>query len=381
MLGRAREMNPRIPAHIEQEKLPVGVYFDHRWSGGTWYQLYVADGKRRRRNIANAKATLADLHRIVDELKGDTSRGSLDWLCGEFEASKTFEHLAATSKVSYRYCRRVIQTLPTKLGVPFGKWQVSGITNPVMQRLVDKIAETYPTKANTLLRYLRRLFKWGVNRGHCATNPGRGVEAAKERKRRRLPDTVTMVKVIAFMQERGERNSHVPGACAPYLWMALELAYLCRLRGIEVVTLTDQNATKEGVMTNRRKGSRDNVVRWTPRLRAVWDAALAHREATWKAHRTPVPLTAAARPLLVSTEGHALRKGTLDASWHRAVHLAIAAGVITKEERFGMHDLKRKGITDTPGTRGEKQLASGHRTESQLDVYDHSVPLVSPSGD
>ncbi|MDR5896344.1 hypothetical protein [Larsenimonas suaedae] len=41
----------------------------------------------------------------------------------------------------------------------------------------------------------------------------------------------------------------------------MELAYLCRLRGIEVITLTDANHLAEGVMTNRCKGSRDNIVR------------------------------------------------------------------------------------------------------------------------
>jgi hypothetical protein len=44
-----------------------------------------------------------------------------------------------------------------------------------------------------------------------------------------------------------------------------------------------------------------------------------------------------------------------------------------------MHDLKRKGITDTPGTRHEKQDASGHRSSSMLDVYDLSVPVVDPA--
>jgi hypothetical protein len=49
----------------------------------------------------------------------------------------------------------------------------------------------------------------------------------------------------------------------------MEIGYLCRLRGIETITLTDKNGLEEGVLTNRRKGSRDNIVRWTPRLRAA----------------------------------------------------------------------------------------------------------------
>lgn len=38
-----------------------------------------------------------------------------------------------------------------------------------------------------------------------------------------------------------------------------------------------------------------------------------------------------------------------------------------------------RAITDTKGTRGEKQQASGHKSEQMLDVYDFEVPVVSTS--
>ena len=138
----------------------------------------------------------------------------------------------------------------------------------LVQRLVDRIAsDGTPAKANHLLRYLRRLFRWGINRGYCDTNPARGVEAARERRRRRLPELETVAALTEFARERGQRRRGEAGACAPYLWIVMELAYICRLRGIEVVTLTDAHHTPAGVHTNRRKGSRDSVIRWYPRLR------------------------------------------------------------------------------------------------------------------
>ena len=48
------------------------------------------------------------------------------------------------------------------------------------------------------------------------------------------------------------------------------------------------------------------------------------------------------------------------------------------EERFSLHELKRKGGTDMPGTRAEKQDARGV-TEAMMKIYDKSVPLVTPS--
>jgi hypothetical protein len=158
----------------------------------------------------------------------------------------------------------------------------------------------------------------------------------------------------------------------------MEIAYRCHLRGIEVLDLTDADATAEHLVTNRRKGSRSTRWEWTPALRAAWDAAIAYRTAVWDASRRPVPMRAELRPLIVSQGGEALRKSSFDTAWQRFVHLAMAEGVITPEQRFSPHDLKRKGITERPGTRADKQLASGHRAAQMLDVYDLSVPTAKP---
>ncbi len=58
---------------------------------------------------------------------------------------------------------------------------------------------------------------------------------------------------------------------------------------------------------------------------------------------------------------------------------ALDEGVITEEERFGLHALKRRGITDTQGNREERQEASGHRSRQVFDIYDFSLPIVKPS--
>ena len=79
--------------------------------------------------------------------------------------------------------------------------------------------------------------------------------------------------------------------------------YLCRLRGIETITLTDAHELADGVMTNRRKGSRDNIVRWTPRLRAAWDGAKAYRAKVWASKSTVVPMRPDRRYLIVASHG------------------------------------------------------------------------------
>ncbi|QRG26815.1 integrase [Halomonas binhaiensis] len=87
------------------------------------------------------------------------------------------------------------------------------------------------------------------------------------------------------------------------------------------------------------------------------------------------------RLLIIAADGGELRKSSLDTAWQRLIKMAIEEEVISKEERFGLHDLKRRGITDTQGTRHDKQEASGHRSAAMLDVYDLSIPFVSHPGD
>lgn len=85
--------------------------------------------------------------------------------------------------------------------------------------------------------------------------------------------------------------------------------------------------------------------------------------------------------LSLSASGGQLSKSGLDTAFQRLITQAIEKQVLTEEQRFGMHDFKRKGITDTVGTRADKQQASGHKDESMMDVYDLSVPVVSASGE
>ena len=378
--GRRRGHNPNIPGHIDQSKLPDNIYFDHR-GRGNWYTLYTNEGGRRvRENIATAKATLAELHKISADRQSN-QRNTLHALGQRFMQSDQFLQLARQTQDYYRYGRKTIEAYPTRLG-KIGDLEPRRFSPALIQRIVDAIAqENRPSKANAALTYLRRVFRWGMNRDYCSANPASGVEPAKERKRRRLPEAITLARLAQFCEQRGQIRPTGDGSLAPYLWAFIEISYLCRLRLIETLTLTDANAQDEGVLTNRRKRSRNNVVAWSPRLREAWAAATAHRAEVWRKRSRATPMTPANRPLFVSRSGDALSRGALTSAWRRMMLRAIEEGVITDEERFGIHDLKRRGITDTQGNRHDKQEASGHLSSSMLDIYDLSVPIVKPSHD
>jgi site-specific recombinase XerD len=359
-------MDKTIPAHIVQADIPKGAY----WSRGdrVWYTFVVEEGKKRRRKLAGPDAKLSDLHRLLENYAG-VERGTLNWLCDLFHTSAKYKGLAEKTREDYDAQRELVRTFKTKRGL-LGDIRVAAMTTPYVQRLVDLIAETHPSKANHLLRYVRRVFNWGVTRGPCTKNPAAGVEQATERKCRRLPRPEVYAAVSKAAQD----------SLPTYVWVALELAYLLRLRGIETITLTDAHADDEGVQTNRRKGSRDTVVLWSPRLRAAWDTAVRTRNAIWAKRRMPTPMHPEDRLVLVNKFGAAVTRRALSTIWQTLMNHCVEKELISDADRFGLHDAKRKGITDTKGTRAEKRESSGHKTDAMMDVYDLSLPRTTTPG-
>lgn len=377
--GRPRKFNPTIPKHIDQSALPRGIYWD-RSGSGRWYVLedHPEGGRRVARTVAGAGARLSDLHAIMEQRAGGSARGTVDYVTEKFHDSTRFKELAPRTQKDYERYRKIWSELPTKAG-PFGKLPVSRLSPPVIQAIVESIAKQgHPTKANHLLRYIRRTFQWGLTHGPCTTNPAAGVSQVREAKTVVVPDLTTYTAVTNFARQRGGLKARTKGSCAPYLWICMEIAYLCRLRGIEVLTLTDAHVLKEGIRTNRRKGSRDGIMAWSPRLRAAVDAAIALRTEANEKRSRPVQLRPEDRPLIVAEDGGPLTKSGLDTAWQRLMKLAVSAEVITEEQRFGLHAMKHRGITDTVGNRKDKQDAGGHRNERMTDVYDHDLPVIQP---
>lgn len=363
--GRPRKPNPKIPAHIDQVKIPRGLYFAPQ-GFGRWYVL--REGKKV--YVASVGAKLSELHAIMEDKPADDTLAAL---VGAFEASDKFRKLSASTQKLYRYIGKVIVGFGLKDGRALGQVMVRQLSRPLLQRVVDRTGDGTPTKGAHVGRYLSTLAKWGERRGKCPAALLGTYELPVERADPRVPEQDDMASMIAYARLHGAKRG-VKGSVAPYLWAVASLAYLCRLRGVEVLDLTDASAEAEGLRCRRRKGSDANVVPWTPDLREAWDFLAAHRDALWNRRKRPVPLRADARPLVVDQSGDALARRALTQSWGKLITAGIAAGIITR--RFGLHGLKHRGITDTAGTRADKRQASGHRTEAMVAVYDHSVPLA-----
>lgn len=56
------------------------------------------------------------------------------------------------------------------------------------------------------------------------------------------------------------------------------------------------------------------------------------------------------------------------------IRQAIKDGVIEQGQRFALHGLKHRGITDS-----EDKASGRHRSEAMRQLQDHSVPAVQAS--
>jgi hypothetical protein len=388
--GRKRKFNPAIPGHIEQDALPKGIY----WENARWYVMdpHPEGGGPVKRTVAGGSTRLSDLHAIIEARSTGQQRGTVRYLFDRFHESSEFKELTKGSQDDYRRYADQLAGYIRKDGTRFGSMQVDRITTPVVQRLVEVFANgraatarqpalpATPSKANHLFRYLRRTLGWGKRHGHCRDNPAEGVRQAKEVGAHRMPTPSAFAKVLAFARERGARAPHTKGSCPPYLAPAMVLAYSARLRGIEVCTLTDAHRLDQGVHGERRKGSRDSVTEWDDDMAAAWEQLLARRSAIWgrEGRGFPVPIRPEQRFLLVEQSGNPIAKSSIDSAWQRFIHLALREGVIEKDERFSLHGLKHRGITDTAGNRGDKQDAAGHKSPVTTGRYDHDLPVVKP---
>lgn len=399
--GRKRKFDPTIPSHIDQAALPGGLYWD-RSGAGRWYVVETKpEGGARKVTVASAKARLSELHEITENRGAGAQRGTLDAIWTAFKDSTEYRALAKGTQRDYRIHAAVVKDFKTRQG-HFGALRADALTTAIVQRLVEAIAlgtpeskpgagdgvAGRPSKANHVLRYLRRLLAWGMRFGHCKTNAAIGVREAPEAskakgaKAKKLPTATAYTAIRALAIESGARAAHSKGSCPPYLQHVITIAYSCRLRGIEVIDLTDGDVLEVGLLCRRRKGSLTNITAWSPELRGAVSALQEFRKKAVVAHRGAniVPLKATDRALVYSEDGSPLNKSSLDSAWGRLMDRAIVEGVITAEQRFTLHGLKHKGVTDTRGTKSEKKDASGHVSDKAFTIYDHEFAVVPAAG-
>lgn len=378
-MSRRRSKSTDIPKHIDQSKLPDYCYWD-KSGKGHWYTQFKDDGKWRRRKVGDERSLLSDLHKEIEK-RTVKDFNTITWLYEKFKKSPSYKR-SKPQIDAWEYAHGILAKHPTlKAGVSLAQVPLNSWNPELVQKTIDSVGEKNgATAAKRVREFISRMFNWGSGRGHCQQSPVGKPEMPAERKRQRIPEIKLVKRLERFALERGSQ-ARQKGNCAPFIFSIMVIARKCRLRGIETRTTTDAHLLDIGIDCQRRKGSRTNVTEYDELLEEAIDRALTRRGEIFEKKKRPIPFNPEDRFLIVGTSGQPLSKSAWSNAWSRFLNLAIENGIMSKEEWFGLHDLKRRGVTDTPGTKAERMEASGHKSLKGFEPYDKRKSIVRPSPD
>jgi integrase len=268
---------------------------------------------------------------------------TLGWLIDKYLDSPQFAARAETTRRAYKIHAETIKQHQAKNGRVCGDAPLRSLNPPFFSKYRDRRSEAAPISANRELQFIRAVFSWGIEYGHCQENPAKGVRLNPSQSRDRYVEDWEM--------------ELVQGCGSDMLAVVMELAYLLRARVGEVLALRRADIGDTGVYVRRTKGSNSEVTRWSERLREAVSAALSLHKATISPY------------LLHGADGQPLSYPAVRSAFARALKKAQDEKLAHKDQRpvlkkaFTVHDLKAKGITD------HKHHHGGHRSARMREVY------------
>jgi len=337
MMSRPRKRkNRRLPPYVYKSK---GRYFLREYLG-------VRHGKPQFGKdiwLAPDDASLEMVWAAYAAVKEESPAGTLAWLSERYFTGPQYSALSDRTKFLYKEYWDRISATKTRAG-NFGTVALGNITPGVVRRYLDQRSGS-PSQANKERGFLSVLFAFAVERDWMEQNHAEKTHRYKTEPRDRYVEDweYGVIKSLSL----------------PYVQSCMEIAYLCRARMSEVLSIRIDDIADNGILLKRSKGSKTQIIGWTDRLREVVDGA---RGAESKI---------ASFWLIHDRRGQQIRRNALQSTWGRKMRYALAGGLI--KERFTFHDLKAKGVSDFDG---DKFKASGHKSPSMLAVYDRKLEIV-----
>jgi integrase len=354
MAGKRKDPN--------HQALPKNVYIRRGWYV---YRQYFQGGQLGKDiKLCPVGVQISEVWQKFEALeKQDTApavpvKKTLTWLMDQYLKSPQFSAKAPETRRKYTQNAKQIGSTQTKKGGLFGDVPADLVTPGIIRKYMDarKNADGSPAQvaANREKAFLSTCYAWAVERDILKSNPCKDVKRNTEHARDRYPTPEEYAQVFDL------------AARYPHVQAAMEFAYLCRMRLCEVLDMRQSDIKPEGLLIRRRKGSRNNIVLYSPRLEAA--LKLSRALAMPKGIRPINP------HLIRNLSGHPLTESGFQTLWQNVINEATAQGV----EHFTFHDLKAGGISDTAG---DKQKASGHKSAAMVAVYDRKLAIVPASGE
>jgi integrase len=332
-----------------------GIYIDRRWE--YWvYRPYLGSGKKGK------PVKLVPMDRPAsDALKAREAlltpqENTFEALSLDYLKSPKFRKKAPTTKEGYRRSHNQLCNMSMTDGRKFGQYRSQDITKTLLREYLDwfivddeKYKKGY-VLANRHISYIDSVFCWAIECEKVKHNPAK-ITKNVEKSRDHYVEDVDYYHAM-----------YIPGP--DYLPFVMELAYLCRARkDIEVlnIKLKDDGkhpfVTPDGIYLRRGKGSKTQLIAFTPRLKETVEQAKKLYGIS-SIH------------LVHDREGQRIKKEAIKSAWQRKMVVLKAAGGTP----FTIHDLKHKGVTDFDG---DKAKATGDWSAGMRKVYDQSVEIIA----
>lgn len=297
------------------------------------------------------------------EAAKEPDRNTLSWLATGYQQSSRFARLSPVTQTKYSQLLTQILSHPLKIrGVDatLGDLFAKQLTKPKLRQILDIRLKRYQdegkkgtVQVNRQLASLSAMFTWAlqyIEGLEISDNPCLGIERFQETPRKRY-----------VTDEEYEIQYNIAGEVRDYLPVFFEHAYLLASRGVEVRNLKLSDISDEGYLVHRRKGSKDNIIEWSDRLRSAYKAAIALHQ------KRKVSSTY----LIVSATGRNLTQNTLQDAMQKLKKKMIERGL--RDVYWTAHDLKRKGISDA-----KDKGIGGHKSEQMKAQYNTKIETFAP---
>ena len=289
-MGRSRKRNKHLPPRVY---LSHGRYFYADTETGKWL---------------NFGSTLAEMYRNLAEKIGDD------------------RPLKTMADVLKRYRLDVVPKKAEKTQVDngrainrlenvFGHMDPRSIRPGDIYAYRDRRGRKTEFGANRDLEVLSHAFSKAIEWSAADNNPCREVKKFSEPKRRRY---VTDVEYRA-----------VYDLASPTMQVAMDLAVLTGLRRGDILSLTRDHLTDEGILIQTSKTGKALLLEWSDELRAVVD----------RAKRLPPQVR---KPIIATRMGKPYTGQGFAAIWQRLMAKAVRHGI----ERYQFRDLRAKSASD-----------------------------------
>lgn len=315
------------------DKLPERVY-KNKYS----YVYQPRQGKKV--TLCPISASMAELWaKYNNEIAKTHYKLTFNKLWALFLDSVCFSELSVRTQKDYHQHGK-------KLLKVFGNVDPDNIKPQDIRKYLDIRGKQSKTQANQEKSSMSRAYSWGYERGYVKGNPCKGVSKLKVDPRDKYAEDDEYYAILEIAR--------------PSVRIAMELAYLCAMRVSDILKIRYSQVLDEGLFAKQGKTGVKQIKLWTDRLKDVFEYA-----------RKKFPPKDKNSYLILNSIGEKYKYKNFNEHWNEDKR--EAEKILGKEITFTFHDLKAKGISDFDGTTKDKQMFSGHKTESQVLIYDRKV--------